>query len=306
MVDISEQIPVPGVAAEQSGVFTVAQALDSGITYGRIRGHQRSGRWLKVLGRGWVAADQPIGVLQRCWAAHLTYPDAVVFGISALEAWHEIDPQLIPELPLHEETVWLASPSARHDQPGVTMRFFTVAADTDWDSHGLPLADPFESMTDALASLPEESADALFAWLAARRKTSVHDLEKAVDRYRQRTGRKQLTRYLNYARTGAASELEMRLHLLLNRAGIKGWKANAKVKLGRGVASADVLFEKAKLVIEADGTEFHSSSESLQRDHKRFRDLQAAGYRVLSFTWGDIVDNPAETLAEIRTALAVA
>jgi very-short-patch-repair endonuclease len=257
-----------------------------------------------VLGRGWVHASQPIGILQKCWAAALTYPDSVIIGASALAAWHELDQNLMPEMPLGDGPVWLATPSGRRPQPGVVVRQVPATPTDEWNSKGLPLADPFQSVTDALATLPVPQADALFAWLASRRLIRSYALDRAVEAYRNRSGRRQLQKYRTYLESGATSELELRLHLLLNNAKLHGWTANTPVRVdGKIVASADVLFEKKKVIIEVDGFATHNSERAFGRDRERFRILQAAGYQVLPFTWHDIVDQPDQTLAMIMAAL---
>lgn len=43
-----------------------------------------------------------------------------------------------------------------------------------------------------------------------------------------------------------------------------------------------------KTIVELDGHAFHSTREALQRDKARDRELQAAGYSVLRFTYDDV------------------
>jgi very-short-patch-repair endonuclease len=299
-------IPVPRCAAAQCGVFRIAQASAEGFSDGIIRGHKRSGRWKRVLGSAWTAADSSIGILQRCWAGFLTRPDCLIYGFSALEAWHALDSRLIPSLPFEGDQLWMATRTSQRSQPGIRLLNMPADMTEDWNRHGLPLTDPFEAQIDALATLDEPRADALFAWFISRGQISAKDMDSAVTRYRFRTGSPRLQRYRDYSQTGAASELEMRLHLLLERHNIRGWKANALVRIGAStVLSVDVLFEKQKLILEADGFGPHRSAESFQTDRKRIRLLSNAGYRVLSFTWQDIVGNPEGTIAEIRAALGI-
>jgi very-short-patch-repair endonuclease len=300
-----KRTPFPAIAEQQAGIFTITQALDDGIGKRVVRTCQHSGRWIKVLGRGWTVADQQIGILQRCWAVSLTLPQVVIFGISALAVWHELDNNLMPSFPYNAEgPIWVASPTAQRKHPGVAILQIPAETCEDWPSRGLPLADPFESVTDALATAPEREADALFSWLVSRNRISLSEIDKGLERYRNRTGRPRLRRYRELCESGAASELEMRLHLLLRRAKLTGWVTNAKVRVdGRVVASADVLFEKAKLVVEVDGYGAHSSVEAFHSDRRRSRLLQSAGYRLLTFTWRDVVDTPSDTVAQISSFL---
>jgi hypothetical protein len=180
----------PSVSKRQAGVFSVGQALESGVTRAVLRRMQRSGKWVKVLGRGWADSDQEIGILQRCWAAALTWSGTVIFGGSALLAWNAIDPRLIPALPLSGESpILMAGLSDRHQKTtGLSFRQASIEVAKDWPTKGLPLADPYDSIIDALATLPEAEADSLFAWLAARRLISRDELADGVERYYRRNG----------------------------------------------------------------------------------------------------------------------
>ena len=62
-----------------------------------------------------------------------------------------------------------------------------------------------------------------------------------------------------------------------------------------------------KCVVEADGHDFHErTKEQAQRDRKRDRDLQSAGYLVLRFTGSEIYRDPwrcaEQVFANIRKA----
>jgi len=44
--------------------------------------------------------------------------------------------------------------------------------------------------------------------------------------------------------------------------------------------------------VEVDGFAYHSSREAFERDRRRDARLQAAGYRVVRFTYRQIVSDP--------------
>lgn len=73
---------------------------------------------------------------------------------------------------------------------------------------------------------------------------------------------------------------------------------------GSFVARVDLLYEAERIVIEVLGHTFHSSEVQLAADAARRNALQLAGYRVLEFTYDDIVARPAQVLATVRSALA--
>ena len=75
----------PPVARHQSGLFTVAQAIEAGATADTVRSRRRRGRWVRVAGDAFALAGAPVSVATRAQAAGLTWPDAVVcFAAAAL------------------------------------------------------------------------------------------------------------------------------------------------------------------------------------------------------------------------------
>ena len=87
---------------------------------------------------------------------------------------------------------------------------------------------------------------------------------------------------------------------LLRAAGITGWKANYPV----GPYKIDVAFPELKIAIETDGWAFHSDPDAFRRDRKRQNYLILQGWRVLRFTWLDLVEYPQRVIAEIRAAIS--
>jgi len=54
---------------------------------------------------------------------------------------------------------------------------------------------------------------------------------------------------------------------LLREAGIDGWAANVEIRDGLGpIGIGDLVFRRARAVIEVDGLAFHVSPERFQRD----------------------------------------
>lgn len=72
----------------------------------------------------------------------------------------------------------------------------------------------------------------------------------------------------------------------------------------RDVGRVDLLVE-GRLVVEVDGFAYHSDRQRFAADRRRDAALQAMGYRVLRFTWVDVVTRPDYVVAMIRAVLAV-
>ena len=66
----------------------------------------------------------------------------------------------------------------------------------------------------------------------------------------------------------------------------------------------DLAFPETLVAIELDGWETHGTRAAFQNDRARDRALQLLGWRILRYTWDDIMYRPDQVLAEIREATA--
>jgi len=135
---------------------------------------------------------------------------------------------------------------------------------------------------------------------ALQRHVELRDLWRAHLRNKGRYGSPRARRLLQAASSGARSEAERLLVKLLRTAGITGWTANYPV----GPYKIDVAFPELKIAIETDGWAFHSDPDAFRRDRKRQNYLILQGWRVLRFTWLDLVEYPQRVIAEIRAAIS--
>ena len=63
----------------------------------------------------------------------------------------------------------------------------------------------------------------------------------------------------------------------------------------------DFILKDARLIIELDGHEYHSTKEQLEKDAIRQRYLSRSGYTVIRFTGREINSSPAACVADVRT-----
>ena len=62
----------------------------------------------------------------------------------------------------------------------------------------------------------------------------------------------------------------------------------------------DFILKDARLIIELDGHQYHSTKEQLEKDAIRQRYLTRAGYTVIRFTGREINRSPEDCVAEVR------
>jgi len=72
---------------------------------------------------------------------------------------------------------------------------------------------------------------------------------------------------------------------------------------GRVVARVDFVYPEQRVVIEVDGTRWHSGRRARVKDAERDNFLNLRGWTVLRFTWFDLIERPEYVLDQIRCAL---
>ena len=101
------------------------------------------------------------------------------------------------------------------------------------------------------------------------------------------------------------SWLERRLTRLIRTAGLPPPRLQAKLRHSGGRARVDLLYDEARLVIEADGHATHATRRQRQADAERAARLTAAGWRVARFTYEDVVERPSYVAETIRALLGL-
>ena len=161
---------------------------------------------------------------------------------------------------------------------------------------GLPLTSPTRTLLD-LATVLTEHRLSRVCHRAEQLRLPIEpfDGERGAKRLRRvlaRLDEPQLTR----------SELEDRFLSLVDSANLPSPRTNARVS-GYEV---DFLWAQHKLVVETDGTATHLTRSAFERDRERDRRLTIAGYRVVRFTWRDVVRRPKSVAAELRGLISSA
>jgi len=261
----------------------------------------RSRRWSRILPEVYFAGPLPTGSVPlsnlRIQAAGMWADDGYAVARTAAAWWNSW-------LPTPPEVVeLLVTPDRRlSPQPG----FRVVRAELD------PL-DLTVHRGVVTTAAPRTALD-----LAANGSTDLLDvmlregwfdpaaLDGALARGRGRRGWILARESLAECAYRPFSAAERRMHRALRAAGIDGWQANPTMAIAGTIVKPDLLFEKRRLVVEIDGHEHHSDRDAFERDRHRQNLLVGAGYRVLRFTWRQLVEDPDGVIraivAELRRA----
>lgn len=73
-----------------------------------------------------------------------------------------------------------------------------------------------------------------------------------------------------------------------------------------GPYEVDFLWPAQRVIVETDGRETHDTAAAFERDRARDAHLQAAGYRVLRFTYRQVLREPDVVADRLRSVLKLA
>ncbi len=292
-----------GLARVQAGTVSRSQLINRGLSSNLVDGWLRSGYLFKVL-PGTYSVGRPAETQEAIWMAGVLHGGdyAVLGGESAAEAW---------KIGVAAEQVEIVRPSGlrrslRGCQPHRHLEFSFRRGSvqpTDISRIGpVPVMDPARTLIDLAARSPERRLRRYFIEAGRQGLLDSSCLSRIEQRSRGFAGRPRLLALHSCwdPSTGKIrSVLEGEFKLLcaerllpppLMNQGVSGYEV-------------DAVWEEAKLIVELDGRRFHSDAFALEQDSRKTKALREMGYRVLRFTWNDIIERPEWVATQIRENL---
>jgi very-short-patch-repair endonuclease len=286
------------LAARQGGVITRTQLLRLGFTDGRIRRCVQAGRWQRVINGVYrlFPSGEHLDVLRAAIAA---LPDAVVSHRSAATLHGLTATGSMPTVSVHSQTT--------HVFPGVTIvRCHDLLESHIQANQGLPITNVARTLMDLAARTPQALHSRLVDDAIARRLVTPTELNVVLNEVARQgkpgvtSMRETLSRMV--ATPIAPSVMEARFQRLLVENGIRDIEIEYPIPWAP-TQRFDVAFPDRKLAIELDSRRWHTQVEAFDRDRARDREAVIHGWRILRFTWSDVVGDPSSVLLTIHTAL---
>jgi very-short-patch-repair endonuclease len=249
----------------------------------------RAGRLTRLLPGVYAHPGAAHDLPTRLRAVLARIPDAVIAGAAAarLTAW--------PQEQVGE--IEVITPGRRVSRSGFRMVRRRVSPSHVLRRGKLSTLSPELVAIDAAARDSGERIDHLL-----RARYSLERIAGALSACPGRPGNRARRRVVRRSRSLPWSQAERLFHDMLDRNGIKGWVANATIRVGEASYAPDVAFGPTPVACEVDGYEHHSSREAFTRDRRRQNALVLAGWTVLRFTWDMLTDEQAVVTA-VRAAL---
>lgn len=290
-----------GVAEHHDGVITYAQALAAGYSPQQIKDRVTAGAWDRMQPRTFRIRGAP-----NSWKARVR---AAIADNEHLVASHGTSAALLDL----ERAACYTPIEVTRPGPGRPRRYGDVLVHRSRTMEAIDLT----TRGGVRCTTGERTLIDL-----ARRQAPVEvlaTLDDAIGRrvadrevlFRRSTalvrGRKGVTTIVHATAPGAEaafrSWLERTASAVFSAAGLPPARFNHELRIATRTAFADVWWPP-DLVVELNGLRFHDLLDARRRDSRRNNDLTIGRYRVLVFTYADIVNRPNYVVATIRRALA--
>ncbi len=296
MGDIGE---LSRVAAGQAGVFNIEQARAAGFASSFVRRRLADGQWLQVDDSVYAFAASPDTWLRSLWAAVLSRRQAAVTHLAAasLLGLHDVrKPPPVILTPRHSNVRSSLARVFESDQ-------FDRIAKTSVD--GLPVTTMPETILVLARDTDSSDLTGIFDRALVSGLLDLGSMSRTIDREagRRTPGTPLLRKLVTSRRPGAPSKsstyLERLLEQVLADSRVPNWTREAEILAGDRPSRVDVLIPRARLVVEADGRNWHTRQADFERDRLRDNALAAQGFQVLRFTYAMLSEDPEMCLRQV-------
>jgi very-short-patch-repair endonuclease len=279
------------LARRSHGVVTRRQLLAAGVSRREIAHRLATGALLQEHRGVYRVGHRAPSVEARYLAAVLACGDgALLSGRAAGHLWGLIKGAApAPEVITRTE----------RRVPGVTTRRSRSRTADGTTHRGIPITTvPFTLVALAAQLTTEDLARACHE-AGVRYDTTPRQVDEVLLRRPNAPGTRRLRAVLHGDANITLSKLERRFLELLQSEGLELPRTNRPA----GTRRVDCRWPHHRLTIELDGYRYHRSRHAWEQDRRREREAHARGDDFRRYTYGDVFEQPALMLAELRALL---
>ena len=167
---------------------------------------------------------------------------------------------------------------------------------------GIPATSPARTLVDLAGVSTYEQLRRATREAQALRLVALPQLVETLGRLRPCRGAANLARIVATGPAPTRSELEDVVLDLILRGGLRHPDVNVPIRVGGRRIVPDFRWPEQRLVLEADGAQWHDGELAREDDAERQAVLEAAGERVLRVRWEQAVCRERQSLARLRAA----
>jgi very-short-patch-repair endonuclease len=287
---------IAALAGQQHGVVAREQLSAFGIGR-RAIDHRVEGERLHVVHRGVYAVGHRLLTKQGRWMAAVLSAgsDAVLSNRAAGALWQVRQSD--------RRAIDVTTPRKLQPRPDLRPHRAVLPEDEITTHHGIPTTTAARTLLDLAAVLTPQALERALHQAETLHLTDDPSLDELLKRHPNARGTKALRHILATQRLGTAvtrSDLEDAFLAFLAETTLPPLNVNTIIE-GEEV---DFAWREARLVVELDGYDIHSTRQAFEADRARDRKLQAAGWRVVRITWRQLHGDQRTLTRELHALLA--
>jgi very-short-patch-repair endonuclease len=279
------------IGSRQHGVVSRRQLLGAGVTSDEILYRLGSGALLPVHRGVYRIGHRAPSLEARYMAAVLAGGDeAHLSGRAAAHLYGVIKGSApAPEV----------STPLKRRVGGVIVRRTRIEASERGTYRGIPVTTMARTLVDLAAYLPPDALARACHEAGVRFRTTPAHVATALARRPNSPGAAKLRLILHGDAPVTLSALERGFLTLIREHGLPLPHTNRPA----GGHRVDCRWPERRLTVELDSYRFHHSRHAWEQDRRREREARARGDELRRYTWGDVFEEPQQTLAELRRLL---
>ena len=269
--------------------FTWPTARDHGVCRRELEEALADGRLVRLLLGVYGAAElEPTPLVRARAAALVVSPHTVVRDRTAAWIWDVdcFDHSELDGVPALETCVLRGhEPTDRDEVAGIVRDLQPV----DWTVvEGVRVTTPLRTALDLGCSLPPHRALGAMDALMRLHGFTGQDLLTLLRRYRRRRGVVQLRRLVAEVDPRAESQPESWVRWFIVERELTRPEPQVRVVVDGAAYRLDLAYRRARIAVEYDGEEFHSTPQQRAYDERRRAALRDAGWIVIVVTKADL------------------
>jgi len=291
------------ITCRQDGVATVEQAIAAGLRPAQLKWARKTGR-LRTERKGVVVVPGAPATRRRALRS-------AVLGIEGSAGSHSSAAAMLEMPPTDDDRTHLSVGSAGASAAkGVVLHRVSLLPDEHLTTvAGIPITNRARTVVDLAATMRLGRWTHLLDEELGARPELIRDIERVAEVW-CRPGRPGSTRVADAlaARLGGPAVpptvLERMFHELLDGASLPLPVEQVGLDfLERHDERVDGAYLEQRVVIEVDSRRWHTRLADFERDRLRDQRAAAHGWRVLRFTWHQIVHDPVTVVDIVRRTL---
>lgn len=208
-------------------------------------------------------------------------------------------------MPPATEWIDVTRPDRRVRRDGIVSHRGLIMDDEREVVDGIPVTSVFRTVFDLAAVLKLRELERAWHEAEVRGLRDRVSLPVLLERYPGRRGSRNLRALLEAAEPVGftRNDFEEAFVALVDSHGLRRARMNGTLALRGRFFEIDALWAEERVAVELDSRSVHSTSRNFESDKQRDRILLAEGWRTVRVTWRQLQDEPAEVVADLRTAL---